>query len=127
MAIGVTFPFALATGSLGYFEVTNETLDAIRANAHALMSTNWGERPMHSHLGCNLRSFCFEPKTPSLQGRIAEQITSQFRQWMSFLVLDKLFVTFSNTDPTVPPDGFRIHAEFLFGNQVVVVDHLVST
>ena len=122
MAIGVNFPFSLSTGSLGYFEVTADTLAAIAANAKCLLSTNWGERPMHSDLGCNLREFLFEPGTSdSLRGRIADRVIAQFKKWLPFLVVDKLFLFFPEDDPEVPDNGFRIHLELLLGNRVVLV------
>lgn len=126
MSLGITFPFQLSTGSLGYFEVTNDVLTAIESNARALLSTNWGERPMHSDLGCNLREFVFEPRTPQLRGRVADRIISQFKKWLPFLVVDKLFLIFTADDPSIPENGIRIKLELLFGNRVVLVTQTVS-
>ena len=126
MSIGLNFPFSLSTGSLGYFEVTEDVLAAIAANVKALCSTNWGERPMHQQLGMNFREFLFEPMTPALRPRIADRIVSQLRMWMPFLVLDQLLVLFTGDDGTIPPEGFQIKMRLLFGNRVVVVTQTVT-
>ncbi len=126
MPIGPAFPFSLSTGSLGYFEVTEDQLAAIASNVRALLATNWGERPMHHELGANLREFVFEPRVSALRSRISDRIKSQLAKWMPFLVLDKLFVSFSDDDVSVGVDGFKISMEILFGNRVVLVSQTVS-
>lgn len=116
MSFGVTFPLQQATGSLGYLEPTDNVVDAIRSNVRALLLTNWGERPMHPDLGCNLREFLFEPKTKALQARIAARVKAQLAQWMPFLSLAGLFVTFSEDDVSIPDPGFRIDLDIVYGN-----------
>src|SRR5438128_925029 len=108
MSFGVTFPLQLSTGSLGYLEVTDSVVEAIRSNVRQLLLTNWGERLMHPDLGCNLREFLFEQKTKALQARIAARVKTQLAQWMPFLSLAGLFITFSEDDPSIPEPGFRI-------------------
>lgn len=120
MAIGVTFPFQLATGSLGYVELTNELESAISSNVKALLLTNWGERPMHSDLGCNLREFIFEPKTPQLQSRIFDRIQSQLQKWMPFLVIQQMSLVFSDEDPSLPDEAFKVNLTLAFGADVRV-------
>ena len=56
MAIGFSFPFQVATGSLGYFSVTEDELSAVDANLKSLLLTNWGERVMHFEFGGNLKN-----------------------------------------------------------------------
>ena len=119
MSFGVTFPLQLATGSLGYLEATDSVVEAIRSNVRALLMTNWGERLMHPDLGCNLREFLFEQKTAALQARIAARIKAQLSQWMPFLSLTGLFVTFSESDSSIPDPGFRIDLNIVYGNNPI--------
>lgn len=116
MAIGLSFPISLATGSLGYLEVTSDVVSAIESNVRSLLLTNWGERVMHYDFGCNFREFLFEQRTSSLRSRIADRIKSQLAKWMPFLSLVGLFVTLSEDDPSIPDPGFRIDLELVYGN-----------
>ncbi len=116
MPFGVTFPFALSTGSLGYLEPTNDLVAALRSNVTSLLLTNRGERVMHVDFGCNLREFLFEQKTSSLQARIADRIKTQLGKWMPFLTVVGLFITFSEADASIPDPGFRINLELVYGN-----------
>lgn len=116
MSIGFNFPFQPATGSLGYLEVTDDVASAIKANLRSLLLTNWGERVMHNDFGCNLREFLFEPMTRNLKPRIADRIKSQVTKWMPYLVLTGIFIIFSDEDPAVPENGFRIHLKLVYGN-----------
>lgn len=116
MPISVTFPFALSTGSIGYFESTEKVSDAIRSDVNSLLVTNWGERPMHFDLGGNLREFLFEPKTMSLKRAIHDRVRSQLARWMPYVSLVGMFVTFSEDDSSVPDPGMRIDLQMTYGN-----------
>lgn len=116
MSIGFNFPFQPSTGSLGYLEVTEDVAAAIRANLRSLLLTNWGERVMHVDFGCNLREFLFEARTRSLQPRIADRVKSQISRWMPYLTLRVLNVIFSDEDPSLSENGFRIHLGVVYGN-----------
>lgn len=116
MSISISFPFALATGSVGYLESNENVVDAIRSNVRSMLLTNWGERPMHFDFGCNFREFLFEPQTTSLKVSIATRVQSQLAKWMPFLRLQGVFVVFSSEDPSVPDPGFRVRLEIVYGN-----------
>lgn len=119
MSFGISFPFALATGSLGYLEVTSDVASAIRSNLNSLLLTNWGERVMHFDFGCNMREFLFEPATEQLRNRIADRVRSQLSKWMPFLSLRELYVLYSNDDPSVPQNGFKVVMKTTYGNITV--------
>lgn len=124
MPLSITFPFALATGSIGYLESSDTIVDALRSNVQSLLLTNWGERVMHYDFGCNFREFLFEPKTGSMKVAIAARVQSQLARWMPFLSLRGLFVTFSGEDPSIPDPGFNVRLELVYGN--VPVNLLVT-
>ncbi len=124
MSIGFNFPFQPATGSLGYLEVTDDIVSAIRANVRSLLLTNRGERVMHVDMGCNLREFLFEQQSKSLKTRVAERIKSQLARWMPYLTLTGLFVTFHSEDPSIPENSFHIHLDLVYGNIPVGFDQL---
>lgn len=116
MPLGLSFPFALTTGSLGYLEVTNDVVSAISSNARSLLVTNWGERLMHPDMGCNLREFLFEPRTGTLRATVAARVRQQFSRWMPFLTIVGLFIVFPEDDPSVPEPGFKINLQLTYGN-----------
>ena len=116
MPIGVSFPFQLSTGSLGYLEVTNDIVSAIKSNVTSLLSTNWGERVMHFDFGCNFREFLFEQKNQSLRIKIADRIKSQLAKWMPFLNLVGISIYFSDSDQSIDENGFRIELQLVYGN-----------
>lgn len=116
MPISVSFPFALATGSVGYLEPTESIVDALRSNVRSLLVTNWGERVMHYDFGCNFREYLFEPRTQSLKISIASRVQSQLGRWMPFVTLRGIFVRFSEDDPSVPDPGFSVRLEMVYGN-----------
>lgn len=126
MSIGFNFPFAPATGSLGYLEVTDDVISSITANLRSLLLTNRGERVMHVDFGCNFREFIFEQKSKSLRSRIAERVTSQVAKWMPFITMTALYVSFSDEDSSIPENGFHIHIDFVYGNIPVNFDQSFS-
>lgn len=110
---GFSFPFTKATGSLGYFEVTRNEIDAIKANLTSLLVTNWGERVMHYYFGCNLIEFLFEQQRDrTLKNKIAERIIEQVETWMPYLSIDELNVFFTTEEPTIPEHTIGIRISF---------------
>lgn len=116
MSIAVTFPFALSTGSVGYFEPTDSIVDALKSDVHSLITTNWGERVMHTDFGCNINQFIFEPKTISLKRTIHDRVRSQLSKWLPFVGLVGMFVRFSEDDPSIPDIGIEIELHMVYGN-----------
>ncbi len=116
MPVGISFPFALSTGSLGYLEPTTSIIDAITSNVKSLLLTNRGERVMHTDFGCNLNEFLFEQKTDSLKSAIANRVKNQLAKWLPFISLSELFIVFEAEDSSVSENGFRIDLQLLYGN-----------
>lgn len=110
---GFTLPFARSTGSLGYFDVTRNEVDAIKANLTSLLVTNWGERFMHYDFGCNLIEFLFDNRKDSeLKNRIADRIITQVGKWMPFLAVDQLNIFFNTDDPSLSEQTIGIRIAF---------------
>lgn len=116
MSIGISYPFALATGSVGYFETTETIADALRSDVRSLILTNWGERVMHTDFGCNLRQFLFEPKSASLKMAIRDRVVAQLSKWLPFITLVGMFVRFSEEDPSIPDPGIQIELQMTYGS-----------
>lgn len=112
MSIGFTIPFARTTGSVGYFETTQDEFSAVREDLRSLLLTNWGERVMHANLGCNFVEFLFEQRTSSLKERIADRVISQVATWLPFITLDELNIIFSEDDPVVSENGIGVKMIF---------------
>lgn len=118
MAIGVTLPFRISSGSVGYFETSNTEIEAVENNVRSLLVTNWGERPMRYRFGCNLREFLFEPlRNEELKIRIADRISDQIKQWLPFLRLKTLNIFFFEDGVGVSQNSMRISLELAFVNR----------
>jgi phage baseplate assembly protein W len=94
MPIGLTLPFARTTSSLGAldFSVTEE--QATLYNMKSLLLTNWGERPMHYNLGCNLVEYLFAPADDETIDQIKSRIYEQVQLWLSYVELVSVDVAF---------------------------------
>lgn len=126
MPYNFTLPFRLATSSNGYFEVTETVLDAVISNARSLLVTNWGERPMQYYFGCNLREFLFDPKTDLLRRKIADRINTQFARWLPFLVIDEMYVLFSDDEPSLNENAVAIKIVFRFSDDPTKAAEIVQ-
>ena len=113
MSKGLTFPYGSSEGDTGFFEVTKTDLDAVKSNLHALLVTNWGERPMHYDLGCNFKEFLFEQmSTDDLKQRMTDRVIDQCNKWMPFVVMSKLEFELNEDDPSLPLNALRVNMEF---------------
>ncbi len=118
MPSGFAFPFQVSTGSVGYFHMTTDELTTLQADIHSLISTNWGERPMHFNFGCNLREFLFEQsRGEELKEHISDRIVSQLSLWMPFVSVKTLNIIFPEDDPSIPDNGMGIYIEFFLTNK----------
>jgi phage baseplate assembly protein W len=94
MPIGLTMPFARASSSQGYLAFSTTEVVATSYNLKALLLTNWGERPDHFYLGCNLIEFLFGQQNNETKEKITQRIETQVAQWLPYVTLDKIEVTF---------------------------------
>jgi phage baseplate assembly protein W len=91
--IGLTMPIARTTSSLGVLAFSTTEIQATYYNLKSLLLTNWGERPEHYFLGCNLIEFFFAPITAETQETIIERIQQQVANWIPYVNLDTLDVS----------------------------------
>jgi phage baseplate assembly protein W len=113
MPIGLTIPFAQATGSLGFLAFTDDEVEATKQNIRSLLLTNWGERPMHFHLGCNFIEFLFEPmKNEVLRQKMSDRVIDQLQKWLPFVQLKELTITFHEDDARIPENGVGVNMKF---------------
>jgi phage baseplate assembly protein W len=113
MAIGLTFPLAKSTGSVGFLEMTSDQLSAATNNLRSLLLTNWGERVCHFYFGCNLREFLFENfRNDEIRAKIAARILQQVETWLPFISVDNLNVADYSNDNSIPQNAFVISISF---------------
>ena len=106
--IGLTMPIARTTSSLGVLAFSTTEIQATYYNLKSLLLTNWGERPEHFFLGCNLLEFFFNPITNETQEAIIDRIQSQVSNWLPYVNLDTLNVNFGD------PEGQAIYIQISF-------------
>lgn len=113
MSIGLTVPFSRPTGSLGILAFTDDEVDAARQNIKSLLITNWGERPMHFHLGCNFIEFSFEPlRNEDLRRRMMDRVVDQCQKWLPFVKIVEMDIKFHEDDLSVPENGVGVFMRF---------------
>ncbi len=90
--LGLSMPLRNSeiTGSIGYFESTNYTLDAIRENIKNILSTHKKERIFRPSIGVAWNKYLFQPVTPQLLNSVKAEIRSAILQWMPFLKLQSI-------------------------------------
>lgn len=93
MPIGLTLPFARSSSSLGFLASSNTELEATYYNLRSLLLTDWGERPNHLRLGCNLTEFLFQPNDDDTAENVRERVMSQVGQWLPYVRLNSVGVT----------------------------------
>ncbi len=108
MPIGLTFPLAKNSGSLGYLAFSSTEKEAVSYNLKSLVLTNWGERPCHFYLGCNLREFIFGQLSEDTIEQVQERIESQVAMWLPYVLLKNVDIKF----PSEIPNGMRIVIQY---------------
>jgi len=94
-SVGFTMPFARSSGSLGLFATSPTDLEAAKHDLRSLLLTNWGERPMHFDLGCNMRQFLFNQiVSGETEVLVEDRIRSQVAKWLPFLAINQVSVSF---------------------------------
>ncbi len=106
--IGLTMPLAQTTSSLGFLAFSAVDTEATLHNMKSLVLTNWGERPEHYFLGCNLIEFLFEQVNEETHDKIVQRIESQVASWLPYVNIEKLTVSF------VGPGGHGIRVQVVF-------------
>ena len=96
MPIGLTMPFAKTNSSLGMLASSSKPLEATLYNLKSLVMTNWGERPNHFYLGCNLIEFLFSPSVEETKDRVIQRIEQQVSQWLPYVLLNNINVSFDD-------------------------------
>ena len=108
MSIGLTMPLARSTGSVGVLASTETDAQATYYNLKALLLTNWGERPNHFYMGCNLGEFLFAPQSDETQALIVQRIETQVGEWLPYVTLDVVDVSFSDDQRIVIKIQFSV-------------------
>jgi len=106
---GLTMPFARTTSSLGYLAYSTKEIEATYYNLKSLVLTNWGERPNHFYMGCNLIEFIFAPAVQETVDKIHARVASQVDTWLPYVQLNDVGIKFIN------PDGHGISIRIDFG------------
>jgi phage baseplate assembly protein W len=81
---------------VGYLASSDTELQATYYNLKSLLLTNWGERPNHFFLGCNLGEFLFAQQVAETKELIVQRIESQVSEYLPYVTLDKVDVSFKS-------------------------------
>lgn len=119
-------PLAQTTSSLGFLAFSAKDTEATLYNMKSLILTNWGERPEHYYMGCNLIEFLFSQTDEETEDKIRQRIESQVANWLPYVNIEKLTVSFVGKEG----EGIRIQIVFnIRGRQDLnsILDVVVET
>jgi phage baseplate assembly protein W len=125
MADYVNIAFPLRPGSDGAFAQNDNTIDAIKDDLKILLLSNHGERPIHGDYGANLRSVLFDLGGPDGLRKIEDLIFEAVSKWMPFLIIDRLIIKDSTTDPGLVPNQVHVRIEFSVGQLTGVLEQQI--
>lgn len=108
MPIGLTMPFAQTTSSLGFLAFSTKETEATVHNMKSLVLTNWGERPGHYYLGCNLVEFLFQQIDDETHDKIIQRIENQVANWLPYVNISEIKVDFVGQEG----HGIRVQIKF---------------
>lgn len=108
MPIGFNFPYAKATGSLGFFSMTENVVEATKNNIFVLAVSNWGERINRYDYGWNFSEFLFEQRTEILKQRMKERIIDQTNTWIPYVFIKKININFAEDDPNIENNSIKV-------------------
>lgn len=108
MSIGLTMPLARSTGSVGYLASTDTDIQATYHNLKALLLTNWGERPNHFYMGCNLGEFLFAQQSDETRELIVQRIETQVGEFLPYVSLDRVDMSFNDDHRIVIKISFSL-------------------
>lgn len=124
--IGISMPLRNSemTGSLGYFESTNYTVDAIRENIKNILSTHKQERIFRPSIGVAWNRFLFRQLTPELNDEMRQEISSAILTWMPFLKVQKVEIV---RDETTPDNFIFVRLVIIYDNEILPMIYKVPT
>lgn len=86
IGIGVNIPFS----SVGVFNTTYTTAEAIKVNLINYLLTGTSERYMNPNLGAGLRDLLFTQLTEDVISTISTKITDGISQWFPSILINRL-------------------------------------
>tara|TARA_R100000234_G_C4981085_1_gene170904 strand:+ start:651 stop:1094 length:444 start_codon:yes stop_codon:yes gene_type:complete len=96
--IGIKYPFKKSNNTEGYFESTEQTIDAVKQNVRNYLKTKKGERIMQPDLGLNLDKYLFEQISNDTILAMQTEIVDGFGLWFPFLNIEDIVINADQLD-----------------------------
>jgi len=106
---GCTFPLTYVGGNDGFFPRASSVKEQAASNIKNLLLTQKGERVGQPTFGSDLPTILFEQRTPDIAEQIEETIREAISNWLSYIKVENVFVTFSDERP----NEVNVQLEFL--------------
>ena len=107
--MGLVYPIQRSTGSTDYFLFSRDEKKVLVGDIGLLLESNWGERPMRYHFGCNLAEFLFEQGDRfELKQKIRDRILTQLAEWLPFVGVDSITILLEGDDPTISSNTIAV-------------------
>ena len=96
--IGIKYPFKKSNNVDGYFESTEQTIDAVKQNVRNFLKTRRGERIMQPDIGLDLDKYLFEQINDDVIIAIQNEIADGFALWFPFLNIEDIVIDSNQQD-----------------------------
>jgi phage baseplate assembly protein W len=96
--IGIKYPLKKSNNTEGYFESTEQTIDAVKQNVRNYLKTKKGERMMQPDLGLNLDKYIFEQISDDTIIAMQNEIIDGFGLWFPFLNIEDIVINADQLD-----------------------------
>jgi len=125
MADPINIKFPLRHGAQGAFATNDDTLAAVADDLTILLLSNFGERPIHSDFGANLRDIIFEQGI-DLKQQVEDNIRVAVDKWMPFVTVGEVDVRTSEDDRNLRPNQIHVKINFFVGQLQGVLNRQIA-
>ena len=108
----------------GAFATNDSTIDAVIDDLKILLTSNYGDRPIHYDFGANLRSIVFEQSTGVLT-KAEDLVLLAIEKWMPFVQVEEIQALNDTLDGTLGPNDLRIRLRFTVGQIEGTLDYRI--
>lgn len=117
--------FPLQVGrTVGYFQLTETSLEVVKQNLLLFFAVDEGERVVRNELGSKFRRYLFEPDTKNIRLKCESEVNRIFTNYFPQLNLDQLQIEMLPDNATTS-GAIKIQITYSFKNLESVKDSLI--
>lgn len=111
--MNINFKFPLRIGPLGFFDMNNDTKDAVKENIKLTLLTNKNER-LVTNVGSSFHYDVFNQSEDEIDSIIKDQINSTFKEYFDYIKIDKINIIHPNDINKLNDNDIIISIEYSY-------------